>query len=108
MSNEPRKGRHPESLGEWIDYDPTWLVAEAARCHPKRPELQEALAQCRRARWGSEAFVYFVDESQPNQPGSAWQFEENVMLLSTPEGDLVLDLLKGSRIGGVEFLDRVQ
>lgn len=99
--------RRPESLGEWVDYDPTWLVVEAAQRAPERPDLQEALARCRRAKLVSEAYLYFEEASRPNEPGSSWQFEENVILESTPEGDLVLDLLKGNRVGGVEFLSRL-
>jgi hypothetical protein len=100
-------GRRVQSVGEWIDYDPTWLVLEAAQRLPERPELQEALSRCIRARWESDSFLYFEDASRPNEPGSTWQFEENVILEATSEGDLVLDLLKGNRVGGVEFLGRV-
>ena len=50
--------------------------------------------------------LYFVDPRRPNQPGSDWQFEENIILEHPTEGDLVLDILKGHRVGGVEFLGR--
>jgi hypothetical protein len=36
--------------------------------------------------------------------GSQWQFEENIILEDPERGDLVLDILKGQRVGGVEFL----
>jgi hypothetical protein len=100
-------GRHPESLGRWIDYDPSWLVLEAAQRLPDRSEIQEALSRCQRAKWESNAYLYFEDASRPNKPGSSWEFDESVILESTSEGDLVLDLLKGNRVGGVEFLDRL-
>ena len=107
MSISVPSGRDPESVGEWIDYDPTWLVQEAAERFPERLDLQEALSRCRRAKWASDAFLYFEDATRPNEPGSPWQFDENLILESTSEGDLVLDLLKGNRVGGVEFLGRL-
>ena len=51
--------------------------------------------------------LHFVDPARPNEPGSDWQFGENLILEHPLEGDLVLDVLKGNRIGGVEFLSKV-
>jgi hypothetical protein len=36
--------------------------------------------------------------------GSQWQFDENIILEDLERGDLVLDILTGQRVGGVEFL----
>lgn len=92
---------------EWEPYDPQWLVKLAEEQMPEEPELAQALAACTRCTRESAYMVYFVAPSFPNQPGSAWQFDENVILEDPQEGDLVLDVLKDGRIGGVEFLTKL-
>jgi hypothetical protein len=44
----------------------------------------------------------------PNQPGSEWQFETNVVLSHESLGMVVLDVLKGDRLGGIEFVDKIK
>lgn len=105
------KIRHPDSLepariGEWVAYDPAWLV-DLARERKDHPWLAEALAKCRTARWESRAYVAFIDSSNANASDSPWQFQENIVLEHSTEGDLVLDILVGGRVGGVEFLSRL-
>lgn len=92
---------------EWQPYDPAWLVALARETVPGDPWLADALATCTRASQESRAYLYFVDPARPNEPGSAWQLAETVVLHHPREGDLVLDVLKDGRIGGVEFLKRL-
>lgn len=86
----------------WKDYDPTWLVALARTQKPKDRWLADALARCTRVRVESKAMIHFVDPH-----GSEWDFDTNIALESELYGDLVLDVLKGRRIGGVEFLSRI-
>jgi hypothetical protein len=92
---------------EWKPYDPGWLVALARESRPDEPWLAEALSQCTRAAQDSAAYIYFVDPAPPEDPGSQWRFEKNVTLEHPKEGSLVLDVLQGARIGGVEFLKRL-
>jgi hypothetical protein len=92
---------------DWMPYDPAWLVELARAQRPDEPWLADALARCTRAAEGGPAYLYFVDASEPNAPGSEWQFETNVMLEHPREGTLVLDVLSGQRVGGVEFLKRL-
>lgn len=92
---------------QWKPYDPGWLVALARESRPDAPWLAEALARCTRAAEKSRAYVYFVDPAHPNEHGSEWQFEESILLEHPREGDLVLDVLRGRRVGGVEFLKRL-
>ena len=92
---------------EWQPYDPAWLVALARETMPDAPSLADALAKCTRASQPSRAYTYFVDPARPNEPDSAWQFAENVVLHHPREGELVLDVLKDGRIGVVEFLKRL-
>ena len=88
----------------WEPYDPTWL-AELARLQARDMSwLEDALRECTRHARESRAYIYFVSPVAANQPGSEWQFETNVMLNDPREGELVLDILKGHRVGGVEFL----
>ena len=95
-------------MNGWEPYDPTWLVDLAREQEPDEPWLPLALADCRRAWRQSEAYTYFVNPNNPNRPGSEWQFETNIVLEHPTEGALVLDVLKGQRIGGFETIDRIE
>lgn len=86
----------------WEGYDPRWLVRLAEAQQGVEPWLAVALAECTRARVESKAMIHFVDPHGPT-----WDFETNIVLESESHGDLVLDVLKGHRIGGVEFLSRL-
>jgi hypothetical protein len=88
--------------GDWTPYDPL-----AREQHPDLPWLGEALSGCTRAAWESGAYMHFVDPADANHPGSAWQFEENLVLEHPREGTIVLDILRGRRVGGAEFLRRL-
>jgi hypothetical protein len=45
-----------------------------------------------------------VSPENANKPGAEWQFERSIVLEDPKEGELVLDILKGNRVGGIEFL----
>lgn len=64
--------------------------------------MARAVAACTRVCVESEAMIHFVDPH-----GAAWDFERNLFLESESHGELVLDVLEGHRIGGVEFLSRL-
>ena len=95
-------------MKDWEPYDPTWLVDLAREQEPDEPWLPVALADCCRAWRHSPAYVYFLNPNNPNQPGSEWQFETNIVLEHPTEGALVLDILKGQRVGGFETIDRIE
>jgi hypothetical protein len=88
---------------EPMEYDPTWLIQLARVDVPDRPEIITALEHCTQPIATRQGYVQFVSAERPNQPGSAWQFRENIAL-EAPEGTVVLDVLKDGRIGGVEFV----
>lgn len=92
---------------DWKPYDPTWLVELARAQSPDEPWLADALARCTRAMENGRAYLYFVDPNAPNEPGSDWQFDNNLTLDHPREGMLVLDILTGRRVGGVEFISRL-
>jgi hypothetical protein len=48
-----------------------------------------------------------VNSEKPNQKGSEWQFDENIILEHETEGTIVLDVLKDGRIGGIEFVSQI-
>ena len=91
------------AVDRWEPYDPAWLVELARVQVPELDWLPAALAECTQCYWRSRAYVYFVDPTRPNEPGSSWQFQENIILEHPEQGGLVLDILKGGRVGGVEF-----
>ena len=84
-------------------YDPWWLVELAEEQLPEESWLSEALRKCTRAS-GSPPYIHFVSACQPNKPNSEWQFDMNLSLEHPEYGELILDILKGHRVGGVEFL----
>ena len=44
----------------------------------------------------------------PHQPGYEWKFETNVVLNHPTLGMVVIDVFKGSRLGGIEFVDKTE
>lgn len=80
-------------------FDPSHLVALARTQHPEAPWLAEALARCTAGRWESRAYLHVVDPSDPT-----WQVEQTVLLHDRARGDVVVDVLTGQRVGGIEFL----
>jgi hypothetical protein len=91
----------------WENYDPSWLINAAESCKEEYPWLIEALKKCTKAKNRNNYYTYFVDESNPNKPGSEWQFQESITIEDTPEGEIVIDIIKTNRVGGIEFLTRV-
>jgi hypothetical protein len=92
---------------DWKPYDPAWLVEWIRARQPELAWVAAALARCTRAVEDGRAYVYFVDPAAPNEPGSAWQFAENVTIEHPREGTLVLDILADRRVGGIEFVGRL-
>lgn len=95
-------------MGDSPTYDPTWLVNLVRLEFPEEVALAVALADCTAPLSAGPAYVRFVDVANPNAPGSDWQFDRNVVLDSSPQGMVVIDLLKDGRVGGIEFPDHVR
>ena len=74
---------------------------------PAESWLPDALRQCTKCWVESRAYYSFVSSEDANEAGADWQFECNILLHDSNEGELALDILKGKRVGGVEFLDRI-
>jgi len=89
---------------KWESYDPTWLINLAKEQIPEEKEVIKNLELCVRHVKESKAYYSFVDSSNPNEPDSEWQFDENMILHDEKNGEIVLDILKDKKIGGIEFL----
>ncbi len=87
----------------WRTYDPSWLVALAQQQLPNDKWLHASLKNCTQAS-GDIPYIHFVSPRNANNPEAEWQFEKNVTLEDSEKGELILDVLKDGRIGGVEFL----
>ena len=94
-------------MTEWKSYDPTWLVELAKEQLPDEKWLPAALAACTMAMQESDAYIHFVKGEDSDEPASEWEVQTDFNLKHPTKGDLVLDVLEGNRIGGVEFLDKL-
>ena len=96
------------SVSLWEDYDPRWLVEAAKLQRPDLPWLAIAFGSCNRVlrrRHGDDECLYFVDPSRPNEPGSEWQFADNVVIHAEEMAEcIVVDILTENRVGGIELL----
>lgn len=75
---------------------------------PNRIDLIEELEKLERKTWIRQPYIRFISAERPNQPGSEWQFDENIVLEHETEGTIVLDILNDSRIGGIEFVSQIR
>ena len=103
----------------WQPYDPTWLVDRARDQRPDLPWLPEAFAACTRAAMKNPQtrrhgrcvqgciYIYFVSPDGADRPGAQWQYDSGLWLKDPIHGNLLADVLKNKRIGGIEFYDRL-
>ena len=91
----------------WRRYDPTWLIEVAEKHAEDYPWLPEALQQCTRASLEGPYYIRFVSPRKPNQKGSKWQFKECISLETDQHGELMIDILEGDRVGGIEFISKL-
>ena len=74
---------------------------------PDRQDIIEALQKCSVGQWTSNGYYRFVDSKNANEPNAEWQHDECIVLEQEDKGDIVLDLLKDGRIGGIEFINHI-
>ncbi len=92
---------------KWKKYNSEWLVVLAEKQIPDECWLPDALRECTKYSFESKAYYHFVSPKDANKPGAEWQFERNIILTDKKEGEIVLDILKGNKVGGIEFLSRL-
>ncbi len=91
----------------WKVYDPRWLAEDCQYAFSEYPWLEDALKPCCKARKRSAFYTYFEKHSRPNEPSSNWQIQESIHIEGTREGDIILDIIKENRVGGIEFISRL-
>ncbi len=92
---------------KWLIYEPSWLIEIVKEQRPEEKGIIENLKKCTRCFKKTRAYYYFIYSETPNTPESDWQFERSITLHSKEYGKIMLDVLKGNEIGGIEFLDRL-
>lgn len=85
-----------------------WIIDLIKEQEPERLDLIQQLEDSNIKKWIRQPYISLVSAERPNQQGSEWQFEENIVLEHETEGTIVLDILKDGRIGGIEFLNQIR
>lgn len=73
---------------------------------PGREDIIIALQNCKGGHWSSNGYYQFVNSRNPNQLGFVWH-DECIVIEQVNQCDIVIDLLKDGRIGGIEFIDLI-
>lgn len=82
------------------------LIIELVReQYPERDDVIEGLKNVASGHWSDRAYFRFVDSTNANQPGAEWQHDTCIVV---DEANIVIDLLKDGRIGGIEFLSLIE
>lgn len=98
---------YPIPLPSDRSFDPQWLIAALEEQQPDETELIDAARLCLQFVAGDSLYLYFVSPVHPNEPGSEWQHDRSVVVERSKYGEIVIDVLKSGRIGGIEFLHNV-
>jgi len=61
-----------------MNLDPTALVEAVKKEHPSLDWLQQALINLNGEKKKTEYYIYCVDPTNANQPGSDWQFSHTI------------------------------
>lgn len=93
-------------MNENLDMD--YIIKLAENQLGDMPNVIDALRKAKDGFWDGKAYYRFVDSRNANQPGAEWQFDGCIVLEQVDKGDLVIDLLKDGRIGGIEFIDFIE
>ena len=74
---------------------------------PDRQDIVKALLECGNGSWTSRGYLQFVSSINANQPNAEWQHSDCIVIEQKNRGDIVIDVLKDGRIGGIEFIDLI-
>ena len=88
-------------------YNPEWIIKAAEYRFKEYPWLEKALSRCTETTGGNDLYLYFVNAKKPNTSKSEWQIQECITIEDAIEGDIVLDIIKPNRVGGIEFFTKV-
>lgn len=87
--------------------DPTALIEAVRKEHPSHKWLQDALRDLQDEKKTREYYIHYVDPQNANQPGSEWQFSHSIKIEESEYGEVIIDILKGNRIGGIELYGKL-
>ncbi len=93
-------------MNEEIDLD--YIIKLVSEQEPERKDIIDALRKCKTGKWDGSGYYRFVNTSNANLPGAVWQHEECIVLEQDNDADIVLDILKDGRIGGIEFIGLIE
>lgn len=99
-------------------FDPLWMIEVIEKALGVAPSIEEhpeiisflkvELLKCKllHTKLNADGYennvnFYFIDSKKPNQPGSAWQFKNNIKIFHGT-ADLTFDIMKNDSIGAVE------
>ena len=88
-------------------FDACALIEDVKAQAPECAWLPEALKNAGQGVWRSRAYVHYVSSKNANKPGAEWQHEKSIMLSHKTLGTIVIDVLTGNRLGGIEFVDKI-
>ncbi len=86
---------------KWEQFDASWLIELMKEQASEEKDVIKNLEECKRYFKKNNAYYYFVIKN-PEQ-----YIERNIILNSKKYGEIVLDILNGNKIGGIEFIDRI-
>jgi len=81
------------------------IIALVREQYPERKDLIVALQNATGGLWTDKAYFQFIDSTNANQPGESWQHDDCIVV---EKANIVIDLLKDGRIGGIEFLSLIE
>ena len=77
------------------------IIAFVQEQYPDRQDLIAGLQNSTGGHWKGKAYYQFVESTNANQRDAEWQHDDCIVV---DEANIVIDLLKDGRIGGIEFL----
>ncbi|SHG37951.1 hypothetical protein [Massilia sp. CF038] len=89
-------------------FDPQMLMEDALAQAAEFSWLPTAINKWGAGVWESRAYLRYVSANNPNQPASRRQLKTSVTIHHRVLGMVVLDILQGDIIGGIEFVDRLE
>ena len=96
------------TIEEMQSFEPASLIPFFKEQYPKHTWLEEALNTCKIVEWESSAYCRLVPKSSnPNEPDSTWKFKWNFDIQHPIYWIVVLDVLEGDVLGGIEFVGNI-
>jgi hypothetical protein len=83
------------------------IIELLSKQEPARTEVIKSLQKSFGGKWTSSGYFRIVSAQNANNAGSEWQFLESIILKDESLGIIILDVLKGERVGGIEFFNLV-